>query len=358
MIDKIKGTFTSSLFIVLILTLLSFWVLTPMISMIILGAIFAYAIRPISAKLLPYLKFETITIILSMALLFLPIFIILGIVINSIIETAPAIAGVVKSANITNINSTTVQQYPVVQQYVPPEYQSYITSLFNSINAILSDIFRRLLNYLVETLSSIPSLGFQLFIFFASAFYFAKDGSKFWNYINSAIPKHHSYFFENLTYEVENVVKSIFLGHFLTATIIGLFAIIGFYLLGYPYALFMGVLAGFLQLIPIIGPWPTYTVYFVFDVLEENYLRAIIVLLFGVFLSGVDIYIRPKISGKYADVHPLIFILGFLCGPIVFGLVGFILGPLVLGATYASIVAYKKEAEDSEDNEKKLNKRK
>jgi len=74
-----------------------------------------------------------------------------------------------------------------------------------------------------------------------------------------------------------------------------------------------------------------------------NYLRAVLVLILGVVLSGSDIYIRPKISGKYADIHPLIFLAGFLGGPLVWGLAGFILGPLILGVTYAGLMAYKKE---------------
>jgi predicted PurR-regulated permease PerM len=39
----------------------------------------------------------------------------------------------------------------------------------------------------------------------------------------------------------------------------------------------------------------------------------------------------------------MIFILGFLSGPLIFGLVGFILGPLILGVAYAAVVAYKDE---------------
>ncbi len=346
MIYKLKGTLTSAVFIILALLVISFFVLTPMLSMIILGTIFAYAIRPLSHKLLPYLKFETISIIISMIILILPIIAIIALSISSIIEIAPSIIGVVKSSNITSINSTTIQQSSIVHQYVSPEYQSYLTSLFNALNAVLSDIFRRILNYLVETLGSVPYVAFQLFIFFASAFYFAKDGDSLWNYVKKVIPDNRSHFFERLFVEIENVVKSIFFGHFLTAVIIGLMAAIGFYILGYPYALFLGVLAGFLQLIPIIGPWPTYTVLFIFDILTGTYLRAVIVLAFGAFLSGIDVYIRPKISGKYADIHPLIFLLGFLCGPLVFGLVGFILGPLILGVTYAAIVTYRKELND------------
>ena len=54
-----------------------------------------------------------------------------------------------------------------------------------------------------------------------------------------------------------------------------------------------------------------------------------------------DLYIRPALSSKYADIHPLILFLGFVSGPLVFGIVGFIVGPLLLGITYAVIKSYK-----------------
>jgi predicted PurR-regulated permease PerM len=118
---------------------------------------------------------------------------------------------------------------------------------------------------------------------------------------------------------------------------------VGFYLLGYDYALFLGILTGICQLIPIIGPWPIYTVLFISDVLSGNYIRAAVVLFFGFGLSLSDMYIRPALSSRYVDIHPLILIVGFLSGPIVFGLVGFILGPLILGITYAVCKTYKNE---------------
>lgn len=80
-----------------------------------------------------------------------------------------------------------------------------------------------------------------------------------------------------------------------------------------------------------------------YEILTGEYIKATAVIALGFLMSTLDIYLRPKISSKYADIHPLIFILGFLCGPLVFGLVGFILGPLILGVTYAALSIYKKE---------------
>jgi predicted PurR-regulated permease PerM len=127
---------------------------------------------------------------------------------------------------------------------------------------------------------------------------------------------------------------------------VGTISGIGFYLLGYPYSLFLGILTGFCQVVPFIGHWPTYTVLALYDLFNGNYIRVVLVVLLSIFLSVLDMYIRPQISGRYADIHPMIFLLGFICGPLLLGLVGFIIGPLVLGVAYAAVLAYKESKQE------------
>ena len=94
-----------------------------------------------------------------------------------------------------------------------------------------------------------------------------------------------------------------------------------------------------LYLIAIIG----FEFFFLSDLFTGNYTRMIIVLLFGFVLSVSDVYIRPALTSRYVDVHPLILLIGFLAGPLVFGIVGLILGPFFLGVTYAILKTYKEE---------------
>ena len=176
-----------------------------------------------------------------------------------------------------------------------------------------------------------------------SVFYFVRDGDSCLEFIKSFVPDDSKDFFDNTIKAIENVLKSIFYGHFLTSVIIGIFGCIGYSLLGYPFGIFLGVLTGILQLIPVFGPWPIYWALFFIDVASGNYIRAVIVLFFGFFLSTVDMYIRPALSSHYADIHPLILLIGFLAGPLVYGIVGFIIGPLVLGITYAVLDSYRNE---------------
>ena len=72
----------------------------------------------------------------------------------------------------------------------------------------------------------------HLFVFFVATFYLARDGDKLWAYVDFFIPQDRKGFFDNLFREVDNVLKSIFFGHFLSAMIVGLISGIGFYLLG------------------------------------------------------------------------------------------------------------------------------
>ena len=344
MISGLKNDVTSAIFIIMILVIISVILLTPMLSMVVLGGIFAYAIRPLSRRMEPYLKFRSIAIFVGMIIVIIPLIIILIIFINTIISAAPSLIIFVKNLNLSSINSTSLQNYPPLQQYIPASSSSQlVNSIFNSVNLGLADVLQGITEYLLELLKSIPTVLLQLFIFFASTFYFARDGDKIWTYIDYIVPDERKHYFKTLLKEIDRVLKSIFFGHFVTAVLTGIVAGIGFAILGYSYPLFLGTLTGFFQLMPIVGHWPTVVALALYDVLIGNFLRGVEVLSLGVLLSLMDMYVRPKVAGKYADIHPLIFLLGFICGPLVLGLVGFIIGPLVLGVTYAAVVAYKKE---------------
>lgn len=344
MIDNIKNNLTSAIFVIIILVIFSVLVLTPMLSMIILGAIFAYAIRPLSNRMEPYIKYRSIAIFIGMIIVIIPLIAVMTLFIHTIVAITPSFVEFVKTHNLGSMNITTLQNYIPIQQFIPQENTSpVLTSVFNSIYLGIEDILRGLTEYLLGLVKSIPTVLLQLFIFFASTFYFARDGDRIWDYLDYLVPDDRKHYFKTLIKETDKVLKSIFFGHFVTATITGIVAGIGFALLGYPYALFLGTLTGFFQLMPIVGHWPTLMGLALYDMIIGNYIRAVEVILLGGFLSLMDMYIRPNLAGKYADIHPLIFLLGFLCGPLVLGLVGFIIGPLILGVTYAAVVAYKKE---------------
>jgi len=343
--NNIKDALGSSLFIILILLIISLFTLVPILNMLILGGIIAYGLRPIAKKLQKKVKYPSISIIISIILIVIPLILLFGYTIAVAVDLSYSFI----SNNHETLSSFSLNQsISGINSHIPIEIQSSTAAITATITEVINDILKLVFGYLVGFIQSLPLVMLQGFVLIFSIFYFTRDGHKLKGYINSFIPEGKEKFFAHMFKEVKIVLKSIFYGHFLTGFIIGAIAAIGFFILGYPYALFLGILTGICQLIPVVGPWAVYMILVIYDILSGNYVRAIIVLFFGFGLSMSDTYIRPALAGKYVDIHPLILLLGFLAGPLVFGLVGFILGPLILGITYAVIKAYKEEKEKEE----------
>lgn len=324
----IKEYITPPILLIVFLLVISLMFIFPVLNMIILGALLAYLIKPVAFKIQSKLKYSSLSIIFAMIVVLIPLILLVAYI---SFEISSFITSMLASNYYMDIDSI-ISQLPID-----------VNSINSSINSSINEIAKYILNYTVTFLSKFLNLTLDLFIFVCSVFYFVRDGDKCIRFIRDFIPNDSKEFFDNTLESVKDVLRSIFYGHFLTSLIIGIFGAVGYSILGYPYGIFLGVLTGILQLIPIFGPWPIYWALFFMDIFAGNYPRAVIVLFFGFFLSTVDMYIRPALSSHYADIHPLILLIGFLSGPLVYGVVGFIIGPLILGITYAVLDNYRKE---------------
>ena len=326
----VKEYITPPILLIVFLLVVSFMFIFPVLNMVILGAILAYAIRPVAHKIESKLKYSSVSILLAMIVVLIPLILLLYYIIFEVsIFTTWVLAN---DADVNNV----VDQISI---YLPTNASSINSYIDNTINNIGSFV----LNYTVTFLSKFANITLDLFILVCSVFYFIRDGDNCLEFIRSFVPEDSKEFFDNTIEAVKDVLKSIFYGHFLTSLIIGIFGCIGYTILGYKFGIFLGVLTGILQLIPVFGPWPIYWTLFFIDIATGNYVRAVIVLFFGFFLSTIDMYIRPALSSHYADIHPLILLIGFLAGPLAYGIVGFIVGPLILGITYAVLNSYRNE---------------
>ena len=331
---SIKNYLNPPVLLVIFLIVISLMFVFPVLNMVILGAILAYGIRPIARKIQSKLKYSSISILLAMVVVLIPLILLLFYI---VFELSIFVSWILANNPNTDVNSVMSQ----ISSYLP----SYVdvNSLNSYLDSVISNVGSYLLNYSVKFVGKFANVTLDLFILVCSVFYFVRDGENCLEFIRSFVPDDSKEFFDKTVSSVEDVLKSIFYGHFLTSVIIGIFGCIGYSLLGYPFGIFLGVLTGILQLIPVFGPWPIYWALFFIDVASGNYIRAVIVLFFGFFLSTVDMYIRPALSSHYADIHPLILLIGFLAGPLVYGIVGFVVGPLVLGITYEVLDCYRKE---------------
>lgn len=343
MFNLTENKYGLHIIIIVVLLILSFFTIAPVLNMVLLGAMIAYGVRPVAKRIQSKLKYPSISILLAMIVIVIPLILLFAYIFWDLSNFATMYV----ASNGNGSNVTLEQGISNIVNSLPVDVQVSAQNFLNSVSLYLQEGFAALLGSFASLVKGFSNVILQLFVLFCSIYYFAKDGDSVWEYLFAFVPDEHKEFFDKTIDEIANVLKSIFFGHFLTAIIIGIMGGVGYALLGYEFALLLGVITGILQLIPIFGPWPIYWGLAAYDVfVTGNIIQAVLTILWGFVLSLSDMYIRPALAGKYADIHALILLVGFMAGPYVFGIVGFILGPLILGITYAVIKSLKEELEN------------
>jgi predicted PurR-regulated permease PerM len=114
-------------------------------------------------------------------------------------------------------------------------------------------------------------------------------------------------------------------GVVIDASLVALLAFIGLTIIGVEYALVLALLAGILDIVPIVGPIIA-TVPIVGVALLDSPTQAVITLIFWIALQQFESYILlPYVMHSQAEIPPLLVILAIFWG----GSVGGILGALV-----------------------------
>ncbi len=125
-------------------------------------------------------------------------------------------------------------------------------------------------------------------------------------------------FFEDVNGALAAYVRA----QLIACLIVGAACTIGFAVIGIPYAVVLGIVAGLLEFIPLAGPLTVGALAVVFALFHSP-AQALAVFLFLAILRLVEDYVvYPRIIGRGIHLHPLAVILAILCGAELGGLTG------------------------------------
>jgi putative permease len=125
----------------------------------------------------------------------------------------------------------------------------------------------------------------------------------------------------------------------ITSIIIGVSTALVLFLFGIPYAGLLGVIAGFLNLIPTIGPFISYLLIIVVTYtqgstrvsLSPATLTLVVWAILLIINQVVRLYIFPRLAGKAVHLPVFLVILGLVVAAVLWGVVGVILVVPLLG---------------------------
>jgi predicted PurR-regulated permease PerM len=122
--------------------------------------------------------------------------------------------------------------------------------------------------------------------------------------------------------EARRVFGSYVRGQLILGLIVGTLSAIAYLVLGVPYAVFLGVLAGILELVPIVGPLIAGAAA-ALVALTQPFPLVIWVILAAIAIQQIENNLLvPRISGEAVGLHPLAALLAVLIGVELAGLAG------------------------------------
>jgi predicted PurR-regulated permease PerM len=201
------------------------------------------------------------------------------------------------------------------------------------------------LKNLVGTLADVGGMILDIVLALVISLYLLVDGPRFGERSLALIPSQHRAKALFLQDNVSRVLGGYLRGQLTLAVIIGILAGVGTALLGLPYAVVLGVLAGLFELVPMFGPILS-VVPAVLVALFMPFPTVVWVVLFFLVIQQVENNVlAPRISGHAVGLHPLGAMFALLAGFQLAGLLGGLFAvPLagvlwvLLGAAYRNVV--------------------
>ena len=130
--------------------------------------------------------------------------------------------------------------------------------------------------------------------------------------------------------DVNSTLAAYIRAQLIACLLIGVICTVGFYLLGVPYALVLGIVAGVFEFIPLAGPLAVGVLAVMVAGFHSPGTAAACALFLLVLRIVHDYVTYPRIIGSGIHLHPLAVIISILCGAELAGIAGIFLAiPLI-----------------------------
>jgi predicted PurR-regulated permease PerM len=144
--------------------------------------------------------------------------------------------------------------------------------------------------------------------------------------------------------ELRDQTISNVLGSPVLALVQGIVAWIGYWIFGLPDPFFWGIVTGVFSFMPVVGSAMIWLPAALFLLSAGDIWPGIMMLIYGFFLISMsDNIFRFSFQKIFADVHPLVTVLGVIIGIKLFGLTGIIFGPLLISYFLILMKIYSEE---------------
>jgi predicted PurR-regulated permease PerM len=332
--DNVQTWYQTRAILRILLILLAFvallWViyrLTAVLLLIVLSIFFSYLVAPlvdfVQRPIYMGGRSRVVPRGLAIITVYIVLFFIVGLVIYLLIPQLSAQFPEFKQQAVIyfqKIRSSTesLNQY-FRQRRMPEGAAQYVDSLLGRGGELVTATVERMVGWIIflPWLILIPVL----------SFFFLKDADAFRRSVLAMLPRGRLRWRGDEFFSDVNSTLAAYIRAQLTACLlVGIMCTIGFWAIGLPSPLVLGLIAGIFEFVPLVGPLTIAILAALLGLLHSGMGVALIVLVFlGVLRVVQDYVIYPRIIGTGIHLHPLAVIFAILAGAEIAGVAGIFL---------------------------------
>jgi predicted PurR-regulated permease PerM len=186
-------------------------------------------------------------------------------------------------------------------------------------------------------------------------YYLLMDPGAAWRFLRPFIPFSDASV-AVLGHRFTAVTNATIIGTGVSALIQGTLMWLAFMVFGLPNGVFWGAVVVMFSLLPVVGSGLVWVPAALVLFSSGRVGAAVGMVIWGIVMGVVvDYLIRPYVSNRYAQIHPLITLAGAIAGVTYLGIIGLLIGPLALSYFFELLRMYEKEFLNSK-NSKNSNK--
>jgi predicted PurR-regulated permease PerM len=291
---------------------------------IIIAIIIAYILNPVVNFLDRKFHLPRVLAILLTYLIVLAIIILIPIVIIPRLGANLEPLQLDPQQIISSIESALAQQYTIFGITIHP------SAFAGQVIGVLQGLLQPVVGQTVNLVKNIITSFIWVILIMLVSFYLIKDGSRLENWFTSHLPPSFLPDYQWIRDEINQIWGAFFRGQLLLSAVVAILFIIVGLILGLPFAVAMGILAGILEFLPSIGHgiWLLTASLLAFFLGSSwipipNWAFMLIVIGFHLVYEQFDLnYLIPRIVGRRVHLPPLVVILGIVAGAILAGVLG------------------------------------
>lgn len=214
---------------------------------------------------------------------------------------------------------------------LPDSLEKPIKDFGQNVSSLMSELLTNgLKNTSINVIKKVPNVLMVTILSLISCHLMIIDKENIQKFILNQIPKKYISKFKIIKNGLGIAVLGYIKAQAIIMCLISVICFFGLMFLKTPYALFIAVIIGMLDALPVFGsgfilwPWALY------NVITKNYGLSIGLIIIYIIILLTRQFIEPRILGKQIGVHPLATLMSIYIGLQIFGIFGFIIGPIIV----------------------------